>query len=405
MWTAVGVFFLWVLLGPGSALAQCLTSQPPLQPAPSVTRCGNPEFSRCRIDVAGVRRFYCIHVPDAPPATAAPPVTIAFHGANDRVRDAVEWLDKHTQQGIVLIAPAALPSRDECIRSWRHLALGRIPDWAAFGLADTCPDQIGPWPAGSPNRNDLDFTAVLLDRIDEKFKKANKYALGFSNGAGFVMQLFITQPLAERFDGYAMIANGMNKTKFDAQQSGSFGPYSANAETRRPAILIWGTSDKYVLPAETMISEINRLHDFAPLPPDHVCKQDLDTPEAVIECLIRGRIMPNSNQHAFASRIELTRAWLVRFNGAFTRAIEGLYPDRGHSDGNPEDETLVTRRDYLAKPGGEPVSVLTIVNGRHNVPGRDGAHPACPSGSCDINAVEEIFQFWRAHAGFRNLWR
>lgn len=400
---AARVLVLLVMMWPGLAMAQCLTPQV-LPSGPSITQCGNPEFRRCSMSIAGIQRFYCIHVPDTVAPNETPPVTLAFHGAAGTVRNSVAWLDKHTQQGVVLIAPAALPSTDECVLSWRHLARERIPNWATFGAADTCPTQIGPWPAGSPNRNDLDFTDRLLDRIEAKFEGSKRYAMGFSNGAGFVMQLLITQPLTERFAGFAMIANGMNRTKSRAQQQGgSIGPYSANTEIRRPTMLIWGTSDKYILPAELMIEEVLRLSSMT-TPPEG-CDLPLDTPAAVIGCLMRGRIRPNQNQHAFASRIELTRAWLVNFNRAFPRAVEGLYPDRGHGDGQPEDETMVTRRDYLPLANGEPVSVLTIVNGRHNVPGKDGAHPDCPSGSCDINAIEEIFQFWRAHAGFRNLWR
>ena len=81
------------------------------QPAPpAAPRCGNPEFQSCRIDVPvgggapPVPRHFCIHVPAAPPSQEFP-VIFAFHGNSGDGGVMVTTWDKHTEQGMVLIAP------------------------------------------------------------------------------------------------------------------------------------------------------------------------------------------------------------------------------------------------------------------------------------------------------------
>jgi hypothetical protein len=51
------------------------------------------------------------------------------------------------------------------------------------------------------------------------------------------------------------------------------------------------------------------------------------------------------------------------------------------------------------------VARITIIDGFHQWPGRNGNAPPCASdNNCDIDMTEEILQFWRANAGLRTLW-
>jgi hypothetical protein len=77
---------------------------------------GNPEFQSCGIDVPvgggapPVKRHYCIHVPANPadPAIQEFPVIFAFHGMGGEGGVTVDTWDKHTEQGMVLVAPSAM---------------------------------------------------------------------------------------------------------------------------------------------------------------------------------------------------------------------------------------------------------------------------------------------------------
>ncbi len=95
-------------------------------------------------------------------------------------------------------------------------------------------------------------------------------------------------------------------------------------------------------------------------------------------------------------------------NGAFLRAVETTYADKGRGDGAllEQDITIGVRQDYVAlEPDAEPVSVITVIGGNHEIPGKDGASAPCGSNNCDFRAIDEILDFWRGHAGFETQWR
>ncbi len=91
------------------------------------------------------------------------------------------------------------------------------------------------------------------------------------------------------------------------------------------------------------------------------------------------------------------------FDRTFRPAIEGFYPDEGRGEAPlaARDATLVVRRDDLPRPGGAPVTVLTVVEGGRAVPGMEGDFPPCPARNCDIDGIAESLRFRRAWAGLR----
>jgi len=130
-------------------------------------------------------------------------------------------------------------------------------------------------------------------------------------------------------------------------------------------------------------------------------------PSDVISCFASISMLPGLGQNNLPSTLWDTRDWLITFNGAVERGIESLYPDKGTGSGpiDQQDDTIVVREDYPAGRDGAAVASIVVLGGRHNLPGDEGAHPPCNDQSCDIRAVDEILDFWRAEAGFRNLWR
>jgi len=95
------------------ATAQAMCS-PPDQGVPAVVRsCGNPEFNSCSIDIDGIPRQFCMHVPAQP--TQDVPLLLGFQGGGGMASRAVSWMDKHTEQGMILVAPTALPATERII--------------------------------------------------------------------------------------------------------------------------------------------------------------------------------------------------------------------------------------------------------------------------------------------------
>ena len=377
-----------------AASAQGMCPAPP----PPGLQCGNPEFQSCGIAVNGVTRHFCIHVPQFPVTNR--PVVWGFHGHTGTASRAVNWLQDQTEQGMVLVAPTALRSEPDCQTRWRQMNPG-IPNWAAFGGIDTCTPPVG----GTDKVADLDFVTALLAEIDSRLDVSGHYALGFSSGAGMVLQMMITAPLSTQFEGWGVIANGMNTYKVAGATGGGFGPYTADATTRRPVIVQTGTADKVHFPADVVIEDIN----FQASRPNDPCGLAVVTIEAVIRCFVSEPMAPGLGGNDYRDQAYTTRDWMVNRMNATRRPIESLYPDIGHADGvDPaqQDQTATVRRDYLKRgDNSEPVTILTTIDGAHEVPGANGDYPPCNNGSCDIDMVRETLQFWRANAGLRSLWR
>jgi poly(3-hydroxybutyrate) depolymerase len=382
--------------GAAAAAAQVICPAAP----PPMFQCGNPEFQSCGIMVNGVPRHFCIHVPQFPASDV--PVVWGFHGHTGSAARAVNWLQDQTEQGMVLVAPSALPSEPDCTTRWRHMNPG-IRIWADFGLVDNCT----PPAVATAKTADLDFVTALLDEIDSRLEVAGHYALGFSSGAGMVLQMMFTAPLSTRFEGWGVIANGMNTFKVAGAANGGFGPYSADTETKRPVIVQTGTADKVQFPADVVIETLN----FYLVQAGDPCGLTMGniTIEAVILCFVSKKMAPGLGKNDYRDQAYTTREWLVERMNANPRPIESLYPDIGHAAGvDPaqQDQTATVRRDYVKRgEDSAPVTILTTIDGAHNVPGSNGNYPPCSAANCDIDMVREILQFWRANAGLHSLWR
>ncbi|MDW3224922.1 MAG: hypothetical protein R8G34_18900 [Paracoccaceae bacterium] len=403
---------LLALVAPAQAQVSCASGASPMT-------CNNPEFRACTIASGGAQRQFCIHEPALPATDVS--VIFAFHGGGGEASAAVGWIAKHTEQGMILVAPSAQQSTVSypasggvgCATAWRHLGAnlnGAFNDMSQLGD----PPQCGP----GLNGDDLDLMVDLIDALRAQFDIGGYYAMGFSNGAGFVHQLKITQPFASLFSGFAMISAGINAEK-EAMVAIGAAPIpgsryrinGGNDRIARPVMQMFGAEEKPNLPTAMIIQLVDALSSTVP-------SGDLTGPcyhpddwnaYRFMQCF-HAQPFPGMNMHDLPSNLEATRDWLVAFNRAERRSTESTYPDLGHGtgvDGALTDDTIVVRRDHRADSieGSAHVAALTIVGGGHAVPGAQGNYAPCGlTRSCDIDALEVILQFWRAHAGLRNLW-
>ena len=84
-----------------------------------------------------------------------------------------------------------------------------------------------------------------------------------------------------------------------------------------------------------------------------------------------------------------------------------MYPNPGsYGDVGEQahvDRTMAVRQDFLTlDDDSAPFAAITTIDGGHFSLGKNGDYPPCTN--CDIDVTEQILQFWRAQAGFRNLW-
>lgn len=321
----------------------------------------------------------------------------AFHGNSGNGGVMVRTWDKHTEQGMVLIAPSALPSGPGCQPSWR--TIGRdFPNWSDFTAIDACPP-------GAPRGIDLALVdAISQDLIAQGIVPQGFYAAGFSNGASFVHQLFITERFAEAFDGFAAIGASIDPFKQAAQAAPQgAGPLQPNHDIRKPILLVRGTNEKGFVPWGNVIDSVDN-H----LVPSGGCPA-ITSALDVVTCYTDHGTFPGLGKHNIISSAKATLDWFVAHNHSVERGIESLYPDLGHgsSFADHEDATVAVRQDFPSRLDGEDsaaVARITIIDGFHQWPGRDGNAPPCGSENCDIDMTEVVLQFWRANAGLRALW-
>lgn len=392
---------LYLLLS-AAAQAQC-----PVGAAALADFCANPEFQSCTMPVKGVDRNYCIHAPTQPATDL--PVVFGFHGGNQRARHQVEIWDKHTEQGMVLVAPEALESdavdpagNVSCNRKWRSIG-GNIPTWADFSVASTC--QVG---VATDNMADLDFINELASGIRNSRDVANFYATGFSSGAGMVYQMYITKPFATEFRGFAAISNVMGQAKQDAALGGSVGVYSANTDTAKPFMFVIGTGDKVNVPLGSMID--NAKNCMFTTGCTAIGGGKFDCTDVVGQALFcwKSNVIWGVSNHKLVTNRADTIKWFVDRNETNPVPIISLYPNLG-SYGNVAaddsvDKTMSLRQDYLSQSADSAAfTAVTVVDGAHVHPGKNGDYPPCQN--CDIDITEQILQFWRANADFRSVWQ
>jgi poly(3-hydroxybutyrate) depolymerase len=367
--------------------------------------CGNLEFESCSLNVSGVDRNYCIHIPAQPPSDL--PVIFAFHGGNQRADHQVEVWDKHTEQGIVIVAPEALESESllpdgtiTCMRKWRTIG-GGVANWADFPTASTCPPAIA-----NEKRADLDFIQELAQGIGNNLHVSRFYASGFSSGAGMIYQMVITNPFAQQFSGFAAISNTINDSQKTAALGGGGGGYTANTDTAKPLIFVMGTADKLNAPVESIYENDCVRHFTTNCTATGV---EFDCTEVVKQAAYCWKESPIwGNPHKLMTHRADNIAWFVNRNHNNSNPIISLYPNLGSygsvGEENNVDRTMAVRQDFL--PTGDnsaPFTAITIIDGGHVHPGKDGDYPPCVN--CDIDVTEQILQFWRAKAGFRSQWK
>ena len=412
---AVGILVIFALAGlPTPGAAQTYTC--PATSAAAGALCGNnPEFQGCLIDVSAPddtgaivteQRHYCIHVPEVFVQQSLP-VVFGFHGGGGNGGRMVNIWEKHTEQGMVLVFPSALPTErnfpvSSCITAWRTLDSER-PDWSDFEQLDTCPhpDTGNLTPYG----HDLAMVETISqDIVNQGIVPQGFYAAGFSSGASMVHQLFVTRRSARNFDGFAAAGIGIGAAKTDAVGVPGTGDYRPNIAIRRPIILTAGTSDKSYTDWGNFIDSVTALAGTNPN-----CPATMSTAIDFVACYRLSETYAGLGRHAMPNTMEITTDWFVGHNAATTMAIESLYPDLGHGssfNGN-DDTTLAVRQDFRADPAADDsaaVASITILQGGHNWPGVNGNAPTCTSGNCDIDLTEEVLQFWRANAGFVSEW-
>ena len=421
------IIFSFTFLLFESAQAFICPLPPPGAGGPNVAKCKNSEFQSCGINVNGITRHFCIHVPSdgagAPAGQSDPlienlPVIFGFHGGGGDASKMVKIWDKHTEQGMVLIAPSALVSGNgtDCKPAWRGIRK-TVPTWADLANPDACGFAVAiippkfavlPYQTGGANHNDLDLVRIIGAAInaDQQIQPTGFYASGFSSGAGMVYQLFITQPHVTFFSGFMAVSNNITQAKIDAQAAAAGIPgYQPNHDIRKPFLFIMGTNEKLDAPGQNIVEFVD-----TQAVPGGICPPVTSALE-VIRCWSSHPTYPSPGvgKHEILTPSFITTRWLVNHNNSLERPLESLYPDVGHGDApySQSDHTISVRQDFMKKPrvdNSAPVAVIRILDGGHVWPGQNGNHPPCNSGNCDIDATEVVLQFWRANAGFRNNW-
>lgn len=342
-------------------------------------QCASREFQACEMDVNGITRQYCQHVPDQ---GGELPAVLSFHGAGGKANALVNLWRVQTEQSMVLVIPTALETREGGTCSFRWRQIGTPADnWRELNEEDSC--------AGGTWRNDLDFVTALMDKLENELTISDFYAMGFSNGGGFVYQLYMVEELARRFSGFAAAGAGMDKRKLAAVGE-TFGgtKYTPNISTLRPFLFQMGTEDKKNIAIEEVIEAVDN---------NPAC-QPIKSAKDVMECFSFTHLSKSVGVYDMPTRRTITRDWLLNFNNADPHRHESLYPNLGQGAA-PADKTMTVREDYLEKPN-EPsaaVTVLTTLDGGHDWPGWGGNRAPCPSQNCDVDLMHEIIQFWRAH--------
>ena len=217
-------------------------------------------------------------------------------------------------------------------------------------------------------------------------------------------QLFITERFAAAFDGFAAISASISPVMQAAQAAAAgAGPLQPNHDIRKPILLVRGTNEKGFVPWENVVDSVDNV-----LVPNTICPPVASALD-VVACYNDHATFPGLGQNNIISTAKTTVDWYVAHNHSVERGIESLYPDLGHgsSFADHEDATIAVRQDFPSRPGDQDsaaVARITIIDGFHQWPGRNGNAPPCGQENCDVDMTEEVLQFWRANAGLRALW-
>jgi hypothetical protein len=182
-----------------------------------------------------------------------------------------------------------------------------------------------------------------------------------------------------------------------------------NPDIKKPILLVRGTNEKGFVPWDNVIDSVDNR-----LVPDGTCPV-IASARDVVACYLDNATFPTPptfpklGQNEIISTAKATVDWYVAHNHSVERGVESLYPDLGHGSSfakHEGDATMAVRQDFQRRPGDEDsaaVARITIIDGFHQWPGRNGNAPPC-SKNCDVDMTKEILQFWRANAGLVTRW-
>ncbi|KAL6866403.1 hypothetical protein ACO1O0_002511 [Amphichorda felina] len=184
--------------------------------------CGNKhdfvgKTRKFSIESSGGKRFYHVHLPDDYDPTSETPLLMAYHGHGQRSTNFQEVSDFSNQDvnpGMITVYPT-----------------GRRLAWEGASYSE-------------PGVSDLQFTTDLVDRLKNDFcvNDARIYAVGHSNGGGFVNTLACSTEHGAQFAAFAGVASALYT---DLQGNKSCSP----SRSPLPVFEAHGTKDE-VIPYE-----------------------------------------------------------------------------------------------------------------------------------------------------------
>ena len=191
--------------------------------------------------------------------------------------------------------------------------------------------------------------AALLDDIAARHPVSGVYATGFSNGADFTFQLFLTRELAARIDGFATAGAGMVPQKLQAARAGGHAAgFSVNTDLPRPFLVEMGTADRKNL----LMDEIAALIDA-----DDACGP-IASARDVRNCFYRGTPTEKGSPFDIGSRLSRTRDWLTGIQQDRPRparvALPGPRARRGRGPDDDRARGLRSRAGRGRGRGGDP---------------------------------------------------
>ena len=171
------------------------------------------------IFVNGVSRSYLLYLPDGFMISDALPLVVCFHGGSGTASEQLALGDLRSQadeDGFVLVYPQALPDpNDGGSTNWQVVTSGTLP-------------------FTQPNpHSDIEFVSALIQELNVMYgiDQSRVYAMGYSNGGGFVYDLACR--LNDQITGIGAVSRTMYVE--------SYANCSVSHPT--PVVTILGTSD------------------------------------------------------------------------------------------------------------------------------------------------------------------
>lgn len=139
--------------------------------------CASAQLTSEAISVEGVSRSYLLYLPEGYSGSDALPLVLCFHGGAGTATEQLSLGDLRSQadeDGFVLVYPQALPDPND----------GGSTNWQVVTSGDL------PYTLPNPH-SDIDFISALILELGavHGIDQSRVYAMGYSNGGGFVYDL------------------------------------------------------------------------------------------------------------------------------------------------------------------------------------------------------------------------